>query len=332
MMVRCFEQAYRILIGYYPMLKESRPAQISAMTKNYSGELFRDRLREVTDFALRHAQNTLPPLGPHSSEEDSQVYIKKVWDGWKRAQACITEDLVYIHICRTALRRLGKEARKNRDKSRANPLAIAIKNLNHQEAILRMVADSMVWTMFRMERSKVRWLWTAGPRVPITSIGPQTSAFVDDINGSPDSVALMTDITSLVGIGDVLVVDWDHGGRPVIVELKSGVTNSRIVSLVEAHRADIEKVPPHELEEIGPQARKHFERIARQMERGQNFESIVHYDTGKDPETGACIQNIGTEAMDLDTYDPALDAMMSAAAKAGSVIECIDGCLWIGGN
>ena len=237
---------------------------------------------------------------------------------------------MYIHTSRTALQRLGKEARKNRDKSRANPLATAVKNLNHQEAILRMVANSMVWTMFRMERWKVRWLWTAGPRVPITSISLQTSAFVDDINGSPDSVALMTDITSLVGVGDVLVVDWDHGGRPVIVELKSGATNSRIASLVEAHQADIEKVPPHELEEIGPQARKHFERVARQTEREQNFESIVNNDTGRDPETGAHLQNIGTEAMDLDIYDPALDAMMSDAAKAGSVIECIDGCLWMG--
>ena len=300
------------------------------MNKQPTREVFKDRLREITDFALRHAQNNLPPLGPHSSEEDIQAYIKKVWEGWKWAQACITEDLVYIHISRTALQRLGKEARKNRDKSRANPLATAIKNLNHQEAILKMVANSMVWTMFRMERWKVRWLWTAGPRVPITSIGPQTSAFVDDINGSPDSVALMTDITSLVGVGDVLVVDWDHGGRPVIVELKSGATNSRIVSLVEAHQADIEKVPPHELEEIGPQALKHFERVARQTEREQNFESIVNNDTGKDPETGAYFQNIGTEAMDLDIYDPALDAMMSAAAKAGSVIECIDGCLWMG--
>ena len=181
-----------------------------------------------------------------------------------------------------------------------------------------------------MERWKVRWLWTAGPRVPINSIGLQTSTFVDNINGNPDSVALMADITSLVGVGDVLVVDWDRGMRPVIVELKSGATNSRIVSLVEAHQADIEQVPPHELEEIGPHARKHFERVARQTEREQNFESIANNDTGRDPETGAYIQNIGKEAMDLDVYDPTLDAMMSAAARAGSAIKCIDGCLWMG--
>ena len=256
--------------------------------------------------------------------------MEKVWEGWKWAQACIAEDLAYIHIGRTALQDLRKDARKNRDKSLAIPLAVATKNLNHQEAILRMIANSMVWTMFGMERWKVRWLWTAQPGVPIASVSPETLAFVDQINDSPHSVALMTDITSLVGVGDVLVVDWDHGVRPVIVELKDGATNERIVSLVEKHQADIEKVPPHELEEIGPKARKHFERVARQTVREQNFESIANNDTGKDPETGANFQNIGTEAMDLEIYDPVLEGIMSAAAVPGSAIECIDGCLWMG--
>ena len=300
------------------------------MNKQPTRKIFRDRLREITDFALRHAQNNLPPLDAHSSAEDRQAYIKKVWEGWKWAQACITEDLVYIHISRTELQKLSKEARKNGDKSGANPLATVIKSLDHQEAILRLVANSMVWSMFGMERWRVRWLWTAKPPVPISSISSQTSEFVDDTNGSPDSVALMADITSLVGVGDVLVVDWNRGMRPVIVELKSGATNSRIVSLVEEYDADIEKVPLNELKEIGPHARKYFERVARQTEREQNFESIASNDTGKDPETGAYMQNIGTEAVDLDIYDLALDEMMSDAAKAGSAIECIDGCLWVG--
>ena len=300
------------------------------MTKQPAREVPKVRLREISEFALRHAQNSLPPLSLHSSEKDIQAYIEKVWEGWKWAQAYIAEDLAHIHMGRTELQDLRKDARKNRDKSLVTPLAVAIKNLDHQEAILRMIANSMVWTMFRMERWKVRWLWTAQPSVPIASVSPDTLAFVDQVNDSPHSVALMTDITSLVGVGDVLVVDWDHGGRPEIVELKGGATNSLIVSLVEAHQADIEKVPPHELEEIGPQARKHFERVARQTERGQNFESIVNNDTGKDPETGANFQNIGTEPIDLEIYDPVLDGMMSAAAEPGSAIECIEGCLWIG--
>ena len=283
-------------------------------------------MREITDFALRHAQNNLPALDAHSSAEDRQAYFKKIWEGWKWAQAYITEDLVHIHFMRNALQESGKEARKNRDKSMANLLDAFIKNLNHREAILRMIANSIVWTMFGMQRWRVRWLWTATPPVPITSISPQTSAFVDEINGSPDSMSLMTDITSLVGVGDVLVASWDHI-RPIIYELKSGAANSRIVSLVDVYQADVEKVPFHEL---GPHARQHFERVARQTKREQNFESIASNDTGKDPETGVDMRNVGDEAMTLDTYDAVLGEIMSVAARRGSAIECVDGCLWIG--
>ena len=299
------------------------------MSEQPTREGFRSRLREITDFALRHASNNLPPLGPHSSEEEKQVYLRKIWEGWKWAQVYITSDLLFIHMFRAELQRLSKDARKNRDKGTANHLAAIVKGLDHKEAILRMIANSIVWTMFGMERWRARWLWTATPPVPITSISPQTSAFVDEINGSPDSMALMTDITSLVGVGDVLVASWDHI-RPIIYELKSGAANSRIVSLVDAYQADIEKVPFHELEELGQQARKHFERVARQTEREQNFESIASNDTGKDPETGVDMRNVGEEVMTLDSYDTALGEIMSVAAGTGSVIECVDGCLWMG--
>ena len=292
-------------------------------------EGFRSRLREITDFALRHASNNLPPLGPHSSVEEKQVYLRKIWEGWKWAQANITSDLLFIHMLRAELQRLSKDARKIRDKGTADRLAVIVKGLDHKEAILRMIANSIVWTMFGMERWRARWLWTATPPVPITSISPQTSAFVDEINGSPDSMALMTDITSLVGVGDVLVSSWEHI-RPIIYEVKSGAANSRIVSLVDAYQADIEKVPLHELEELGQQARKHFKRVARQTERGQNFESIASNDTGIDPETGVEMRNVGEGVMDLDTYDTALGEIMSVAGRTGSAIDCVDGCLWMG--
>ncbi|MCY4652090.1 MAG: hypothetical protein OXC95_02885 [Dehalococcoidia bacterium] len=260
-----------------------------------------------------------------------RAYIRKVWEGWKWAQACITGDLWFIHMSRAELQKLGKDARKNHDKGSISRLDAAIKSLNHRESILRMIANSMVWTMFGAERWKVRWLWTGTPPVSVTSIGYETSTFVDDINVNPDSVALMTDITSLAGIGDVLVVDEKRGRkRPIICELKAGSTNSQIVSLVEEYHGNIEQVPPGVLDALGPHAQTHFERVARQVERKDNFESIINNDIGKDPETGVDMQNIGEEAMNIDTYDSAFGEMMFTAAKSGSVIECIDGCLWIG--
>ena len=170
--------------------------------------------------------------------------------------------------------------------------------------------------------------------MPVTSISRETTLFVDNVNDSPDSVALMADITSLVSIGDVIVAHLgpEHP-EPYIIELKEGAKNNRIVSMVEKYGTDLAEVPPEVLNEIdreiGDHGRKHFERVARQVKRARNFESIANDDVGDDPETGKPMQNIGPE-LEVDTYDAILMDMMLAAVKTGSTINCIDGCLWVG--
>ena len=206
--------------------------------------------------------------------------------------------------------------------------------LDRKEAILRTVANAMIWTMFRSRRWIVRGLWAESPPVPVTSISRETTLFVDDVNNSPDSVALMADITSLVKVGDVIVAHLgpEHP-EPYIIELKEGAINDRIISMVEEYGTDPGEVPPQVLDvissEIGPHGRKHFERVARQTKRARNFESLANDDIGEDPETGSPKRHIGPE-LEVYTYDSKLMEMMLAASKTGSVVGCIDDCLWVG--
>ena len=229
------------------------------MTEQFARENFRDRLRRITDFALRHASDRLPHPSRHSDQDEIQTYVRTVWEGWKRAQVCIFEELVQMSKERTMLKQLEKDARKNRKQEVAKSIGMALRNLERADAILRTVANSMVWTMFRSRRWIVRRLSAGGQPVPVTSISRETTLYVNSVNESPDSVALMADITSLVDIGDVIV---SHLGpehpEPYVIELKEGAINHRIVSMVEKHGTDISVVPPEVLDridrEIGPQA------------------------------------------------------------------------------
>ena len=291
-------------------------------------------MREITDFALRHASDRLPSPNQHSGKEEARAYIRTVWEGWKWAQACILEELMQISMQRTVLQQLKKDASKSRNQDLANWIGIVIRDLDHKEAILRTVANSMIWTMFRSRRWIVRRLWAKGQPVPVTSISRETTLYVDDVNKSPNSVALMADITSLVDVGDVIVAHLGPQHPELhIIELKEGPINDRIVSRVEEYGTDPSEVPPEVLDgidrEIGLHGRKHFERVGRQIRRARNFESIANDDVGEDPETGEPMQNIGPE-LEVDTYDATLMEMMFSAAKAGSAIGCIDGCLWVG--
>ena len=170
--------------------------------------------------------------------------------------------------------------------------------------------------------------------MPITSINPTTFAFVKNINDSPDSVALLADITSSVKIGNVIVVRADsENPGPEIIELKDGPVNDYIVSVVEEHGTDPAGMPPQVFDEIdkdvGSHGRKHFERVGRQIRRARNFESLANNDIGEDPETGASVQNIGPE-LEVDDYDAKLMEMISAAAETGVVVDSIEDCLWVG--
>ena len=193
----------------------------------------------------------------------------------------------------------------------------------------------MVWTMFHQRRWIVRKLWVGRtPSVSINSIDRETTLFVDAVNEDPGAVALLTDITSLVGIGDAIVTRLGADFlAPRVVELKGGAINEIVLSLGEEYGWDPGEATPSVLqkidEEIGPHGRSHFERVARQMARAQNFESFANYDVGVDPETGGHARNVGPE-LGVQTYDARLRMMMLAAGGSGSVVECVEGCLWIG--
>ena len=287
-------------------------------TEEEPGGTLKNRLREIADLALRRAIDKAPDPDQQVAPAEYLTYLREVWGDWKLAQAEIIKDLLNVHAQRTALQELAREARDSHNQGLTRRLRTVRENLDHAETILSSIADSMVWLMFYNRRWIVRRLWVRGsPPVPINSIGRETSVFVDAVNRDPNAVALLADITSLVGVGDVIVTDLRLSHEPQVIELKGGATNERVISLVEEYGTDLEGMPPQVLEsiadEMGPRGFKHFERVARQKVRAQNFESFANDDVGADPETGGYARNLGPER-GVDTYDAALQAMILEAA------------------
>ena len=291
-------------------------------------------MREIADLALRRAIDEVPDPNLQPTPAEYLAHLREVWVDWKLAQTEIIKDLLDIHAHRTALQELGREAHDSHNEGLTRQLRTVRENLDHTENILRSIADSMVWLMFYNRRWIVRRLWVRGsPPVPINSINRETSVFVDAVNRNPNAVALLADITSLVGVGDVIVTDLGFSHEPQVIELKGGATNQRVISLVEEYGTDLQGLPPQVLEsiadEMGPRGLKHFGRVARQKVRAQNFESFANDDIGADPETGNYARNLGPER-GVDTYDAALQEMIFEAARKGSVVECVEDCLWVG--
>ena len=156
------------------------------MLEQFTKKAFRKRLREICSFAFQNASNKFPRFDPrHSTQEEREAYRRAVWEGWKWAQHNILEELARISTFRTETQQTQKNARRNRDHKLDISTGNIIRSLDYQEATLRAVANSMIWTMYGLRRWIVRRLWVSSPPVPITSINPTTFQIAHDINQDP---------------------------------------------------------------------------------------------------------------------------------------------------
>ena len=209
-------------------------------TEEDPGGTLGNRLREIADLALRRAIDKAPDPNQQPTRGEYLAYLREVWVDWKLAQSEIVKDLLNIHVQRTALQEMGREARDSHNKGLTRRLRTVRENLHHTETILRSIANSMVWLMFYNRRWIVRRLWVRGsPPVPINSINRETSVFVYAVNRNPNAVALLADITSLVGVGDVIVTDLRFSHEPQVIELKGGATNKGLTRRLRTVRENL---------------------------------------------------------------------------------------------
>ena len=69
-----------------------------------------NRLREIADLALGRAVDKVPDPNLQPTPAEYVAHLREVWVDWKLAQAAIVKDLLDIHVHRTALQELGREA------------------------------------------------------------------------------------------------------------------------------------------------------------------------------------------------------------------------------
>lgn len=305
------------------------------MLQRFTHSEFKKRLRQIYNLAHANASNQFPHFDyRHATEEEWVAFRRSIWEGWKWAQHHIIEDLVYIAQCRQVAQSHLKIARRNRKSFLVKQISAFIADIDRQEAILRSLANSIIWGMYGLRRWLVRQLWAGSPSVPLTSINPSTAVIADDINDDFDSVAILTDITSFANIGDIIVLKGNsQDGGLSVIEVKDGQVNEHLMSLIQEYGPDIQDIPSETLSEIQERVNgditEQAERLIRQIKRSRNYESLVNDDVGKDSVTGADLHLIGP-VMEVEDYDIKLSGMLSAAAITGSVIDVVEGCLWIG--
>lgn len=203
--------------------------------------------------------------------------------------------------------------------------------LRRSEAIWRRVNDALVWAVLGLHNGHFIRRLSHGKRRPVLAeANPEPMRrLLDNLNSDPLSIALWSDATSSVDVGD-LVCNSLSKGLTGILEVKEGKVNDAIAETLSSRPRDVDEAFAHLdalAEKYGRKAIKQLERVLRQMERLDQTLTILEKDEGFDPqfETRVVVREAQTQDR---SYDELLISLFERAADE-PVVELIDRCLWV---
>ena len=174
-------------------------------------------------------------------------FVRKVHEGFKLAQPQLVEITLGIEDEMRQVDQLIVQSKRLRTKlqndASLQELKTKVAVLRYQRSAFREVANLMAWMFFGMERVHIKAMMKKGMGHGYLRDRNIDSVvtYAKQINVDPDSFALITDITSCLGIGDGILFRFSH--PLTIVEVKEGRVNEWIgEALTKGQSADIDKL------------------------------------------------------------------------------------------
>jgi hypothetical protein len=290
--------------------------------------LFEQRCRIIYRLACKHgAEHALRLEGERATPES---FRRACHIGFAEAQVLILEELIQVQDSRKELDEKLKSARKGRDKLASTEVMQQIDLENLKEHIIRKLADSIAWHLIGGQNYIARRLCLRESSRPTLKASNLASVlnFANEFNDSnPLGFALISDITSFVQLGDVLLI----GGNGLqIIEVKEGAKNHESMSfiaenlLTEAEDEQIRKaLDGHPLND-------QIRRILRQHTRTTQATTLLNTGAGIDPATGDGVQIPDKYHTEEHYFDELQNLLTQLGPKKDWAFTVLEGGLYIG--
>lgn len=207
-------------------------------------------------------------------------------------EACVSRwKIAHKHIALSVVVRLDeikelevkkKEHHRNRQKTQKDECIASIELKKLEIRVLRRTADALIWGMLGNEASSVR-------RLPIKADLDNLSKeniidsliAADDLNKDPHRLAVVSDMSTFMHVGDLVMVSLQDGFQ--LVEVKSGTKNNE---LYQAAEFGLTSGCPHFeenfLKDKPNNDIKQFKRVKNQMIRAGNALEAIYTGEGYD--------------------------------------------------
>lgn len=270
------------------------------------------------------------PTEPKSKEE-WQAFFVQCHDGWKQAQTEIASFLIDALDRLEKTRQTQKEQHRLKNKEGQRQAKFLLHQIGLEISVARRMLDTILWTILHGEHATLRRLPVVGGQHSLSVANIKEAMRVaDQLNADPLTIALSTDMLSLVHVGDLLVANRKTG-EVTFVELKAGEKNAQIASFAEfAVRSGCGHFEQLATADFDQTDKKHYERVKRQAVRNETIMSTIRNEGGIDPNTGATVV-IRTTPDPVEVWSECIQAGYESLQNGKKwAIDCVDDCLYVG--
>ncbi len=289
---------------------------------------FEQRCRTIYRLACKHgAEHALRLEGERATPES---FRRACHIGFAEAQILILEELIKIQDSRKELDAKLKSARKYRDKLTAKEVKRQIGVENFKENIIRKLADSIAWHIIGGQNYIARRLCLRESSRPTLKTSNLASVLniVNEYNDSnPLGFALISDITSFVQLGDVLLIG-ENGLQ--IIEVKEGAKNHEAMSVISENL--LTEAENEQIREVldGHPLHDQIRRMLRQHTRATQATTLLNTGAGIDPATGDRVQIPDVYHIEDHYLDELQNLLTQLGLKKDWAFTELEGGLYIG--
>lgn len=253
-------------------------------------EDFEYKLREIY-FYIGAFGITQKPIYPWemktASEEDKLEFKIQVHKGFRIGQALIIEEILKLYHDKKQLKLEYIEARKIKDEKLKTYINTALKIVEHHIKILRHIADFIAWQMLGHQYFKARRFYSGDksrPDLLQTNLESVIKAVDYFHRKNPINFALITDLTTSIDVGDLLV---SSEKSIAVVECKSGTIQWEVNALLSELAKDnwkevVENLIKNKGKKKAGDMLKQASRTLNQLDKGTRVITFLNNEGGKD--------------------------------------------------
>lgn len=255
--------------------------------------------------------------------------LRTTYDGYKILQDKVIEYLKVEKQIEKDLDQNYIECRKVKDKIKLTKMRMEIDLNRIRIKVYRHFIDSIIWVIFAGRRELIaRFTTESDTNFNLDDAGFLSSLeYVQDINKNPLRIAILTDISINVHIGDILIIS---DKEMQIVEMKSGKQNMIAQELFNFYEVN-ELDPKTRIANIDDKKFKsQMERMLNQDEKVSKLVNLLEKGKGKHPKNENLTVTIHDSFYQEETFHNIILKLYSESKDKKWAYDCIEGMVHIG--